>query len=299
LNGLAPTLSEGANSGSVLSISMSLQPIVNHSGEEKTLDGEGDGLGEDIETKTTDELTAGVVENGILYTLPDANDGYESPGESGSGKVVAINSLMTLEEVIEIARQVANGTLVPGTAEYAATFSGMTFLLPAGTGNIIINVRTNESGKLVVKIGNQPAVTFDEAKDAFGKLVVPFACSVPTYVLLYNQRAATESREMDSHRAPGRKETATVEIKGLSVSASSVVAVPEPALSPVMLDKSAVAKEAGKHFIKVADVNVTGVDADAFESVKSDAELTYVDLTKTGIKGITVDRSTDAFKNVP
>jgi hypothetical protein len=31
----------------------------------------------------------------------------------------------------------------------------------------------------------------------------------------------------------------------------------------------------------------------------TDAELTYVDLTKTGIKGITVDRSTDAFQNVP
>lgn len=122
--------------------------------------------------------------------------------ESGSGKVVAINSLMTLEEVIEIARQVANGTLVPGTLEFAAAFKGMTFLLPAGTGNIIINVRTNESGTLAVKIGNQPAVTFDEAKTAFGELVVPFACSVPTYVLIYNQRAATESRELDSHRAP-------------------------------------------------------------------------------------------------
>lgn len=150
-----------------------------------------------------------------------------------------------------------------------------------------------------MKIGNQPAVTFEEAKTAFGELVVPFACSVPTYVLLYNQRAATESREMGSRRAPGRKETATVEIKGLSVSASSVVAVPEPALSPVMLDKSAVAKEAGKHFIKVNNPDVAGVDADAFVAVKEDKELTYVDLTKTGIKGITVDRSTDAFQNVP
>ncbi|MBQ7414817.1 MAG: hypothetical protein IJV09_05255 [Prevotella sp.] len=299
VKGLAPALSEGANSGSVLSISMSLQPIVNHSGEEKTLDGEGDGLGEDIETKTTDELTAGVTVNGILYTLPDADDGYESTEESGSGKVVAINSLMTVEEGNVIAGQVADGTVAPGTAVYAAAFRGMTLLLPAGAGNMKFDVRTNESGVLAVKIGNLPAVTFDNAKDAFEELVVPFACSVPTYVQLFNQRAATGSRELDSHRAPGRKETATVEIKGLSVSASSVVAVPEPALSPVMLDKSAVAKEAGKHFIKVADVNVTGVNADAFEDVMEDKELTYVDLTNTGIKGITVDRSTDAFKNVP
>lgn len=299
LNGLAPTLSEGANSGSVLSISMSLKPIVNHSGEEKTLDGNSDGLGKDIETKTTEELTAGVVENGILYTLPDADDGYESPEESGSGKVVAINSTMTEEEINTIAGQVADGTLVPSTSEFAAKFKGITFLLPAGAGNMKFDVRTNESGVLAVKIGEQSAVTFEKAKTAFEELVVPFACSVPTYVLLCHDGGGTDSREMDSRRAPGRKETATVEIKGLSVSASSVVAVPEPALSPVMLDKSAVAKVAGKHFIKVNNPDVAGVDADAFKDVESDDELTYVDLRETGIKGITVDRSSDAFKNVP
>jgi hypothetical protein len=282
-----------------VTIAVTMKPIVNHSGEEKTLDGEGDGLGEDIENKTTKELTAGVVVNGILYTLPDKDDGYESPGESGSGKVVAINSTMTEEEINTIAGQVANGTLVPGTSEFAVKFKGMTILLPAGAGKIIVNVRTNESGKLAVKIGEQSAVTFEKAKTAFEELVVPFACSEPTYVQLFNQSAATGSRELDSRRAPGRKETATVEIKGLSVSASSVVAVPEPALSPVMLDKSAVAKVAGKHFIKVNNPDVAGVDADAFVAVKEDKELTYVDLTKTGIKGITVDRSTDAFQNVP
>lgn len=283
-----------------VTIAVTMKPIVSHSGEEKTLNGGGgDGLGEDIETKTTEELTAGVTVNGILYTLPNADDGYESPGESGSGKVVAINSTMTEEEINTIAGQVANGTQIPGTPEFAVKFKGMTFLLPAGTGNMKFDVRTNESGVLAVKIGNQPAVTFDEAKTAFGELVVPFACSVPTYVLLCHMFGGTDSREMDSRRAPGRKETATVEIKGLSVSASSVVAVPEPALSPVLLDKSAVAKVPGKHFIKVADVNVAGVDADAFEAVQSDAELTYVDLRETGIKGITVDRSTDAFQNVP
>lgn len=282
-----------------VTIAVTMKPIVNHSGEEKTLDGEGDGLGEDIENKTTKELTAGVVVNGILYTLPDKDDGYESPGESGSGKVVAINSTMTEEEINTIAGQVANGTLVPGTSEFAVKFKGMTILLPAGAGKIIVNVRTNESGKLAVKIGEQSAVTFEKAKTAFEELVVPFACSKPTHVLLCHNGGGTDSREMDSRRAPGRKETATVEIKGLSVSASSVVAVPEPALSPVLLDKSAVAKEAGKHFIKVNNPDVAGVDADAFVAVKEDKELTYVDLTNTGIKGITVDRSTDAFQNVP
>lgn len=297
-NGLAPALSEGANSGSVLNISVTMNPIVDEI-ENKQVDVVGD-----LQAQGGSIPTTGVVLDNVLYTLSADGDGITVTDASGNAipvedQTVGITTTMTEEDVNAIARQVADGTLVPGTLEFAAAFKGMTFLLPAGTGNIIINVRTNESGKLAMKIGNQPAVTFEEAKTAFGELVVPFACSVPTYVLLYNQRAATDSREMDSRRAPGRKETATVEIKGLSVSASSVVAVPEPALSPVLLDKSAVAKVAGKHFIKVDNPDVAGVDADAFVAVEKDDELTYVDLRETGIKGITVDRSSDAFKNVP
>lgn len=281
-----------------VTIAVTMNPIVDAI-ENKQVDVVGD-----LKTQGGSIPTTGVVLDNVLYTLSADGDGITVTDASGNAippvdQTVGITTTMTEEDVNTIAGRLADETLVPGTLEFAAAFKGMTFLLPAGTGNIIINVRTNESGTLAVKIGNQPAVTFDEAKTAFGELVVPFACSVPTYVLIYNQRAATESRELDSHRAPGRKETATVEIKGLSVSASSVVAVPEPALSPVMLDKSAVAKVAGKHFIKVDNPDVAGVDADAFVAVKEDKELTYVDLTNTGIKGITVDRSTDAFQNVP
>lgn len=281
-----------------VTIAVTMNPIVDAIGNKQV------NVVGDLQTQGGSIPTTGVVLDNVLYTLSADGDGITVTDASGNAippvdQTVGITTTMTEEDVNTIAGRLADETLVPGTLEFAAAFKGMTFLLPAGTGNIIINVRTNESGTLAVKIGNQPAVTFDEAKTAFGELVVPFACSVPTYVLIYNQRAATESRELDSHRAPGRKETATVEIKGLSVSASSVVAVPEPALSPVLLDKSAVAKVAGKHFIKVDNPDVAGVDADAFVAVKEDKELTYVDLTNTGIKGITVDRSTDAFQNVP
>ncbi len=281
-----------------VTIAVTMNPIVDAIGNKQV------NVVGDLQTQGGSIPTTGVVLDNVLYTLSADGDGITVTDASGNAippvdQTVGITTTMTEEDVNTIAGRLADETLVPGTLEFAAAFKGMTFLLPAGTGNIIINVRTNESGKLAMKIGNQPAVTFEEAKTAFGELVVPFACSVPTYVLIYNQRAATESRELDSHRAPGRKETATVEIKGLSVSASSVVAVPEPALSPVMLDKSAVAKVAGKHFIKVNNPDVAGVDADAFVAVEKDDELTYVDLRETGIKGITVDRSSDAFKNVP
>lgn len=283
-NGLAPTLSEGANSGSVLSISMSLQPIVNHSGDEETVDGdEGRGIGEDIEEKGDPESPSAleVIVNKILYTLTES-DGYLL---DGSNKVVALNSSSTVPDAL------------PGTEDFAANFKGMTFLLPAGSGEIVVEALTGGNSVLNVQIGDQTPTQFSGLEE-FTECKVLYAVTVPTYVYIYKTGPAA-SRSLDIHRAPGRKETATVEIKGLSVSASSVADVPEPALSPVMLDKSAVAKVAGKHFIKVDDANVAGVDADAFESVKTDDELTYVDLMETGIKGITVDRSSDAFQNVP
>ena len=290
-NNLNAELGNEVTGAQLITIKALLSTIVDEI-ENKQVDVVGD-----LKTQGGSIPTTGVVLDNVLYTLSADGDGITETDASGNtipagDQTVGITTTMTEEEINTIAGRVANG-------EYGGAFSGITFLLPAGTGIIIINVRTNESGKLVVKIGNQPAVTFEEAKTAFEELVVPFACSEPTFVLLSNRGGGADRMEYGSRRAPGRKETATVEIKGLSVSASSVAAVPEPALSPVLLDKSAVAKEAGKHFIKVADVNVTGVNADAFEDVMEDKELTYVDLTKTGIKGITVDRSTDAFQNVP
>lgn len=297
-NNLNAELGNEVTGAQLITIKALLSTIVDEI-ENKQVDVVGD-----LKTQGGSIPTTGVVLDNVLYTLSADGDGITVTDASGNAipagdQTVGITTTMTEEEINTIARQVAEGTLVPGMPEFAAAFSGVTFLLPAGTGNMTFNVRTNESGKLAVKIGNQSAVTFEKAKTAFEELVVPFACSEPTFVLLSNRGGGADRMEYGSRRAPGRKETATVEIKGLSVSASSVVAVPEPALSPVMLDKSAVAKEAGKHFIKVNNPDVAGVDADAFVAVEEDEELTYVDLTNTGIKGITVDRSTDAFKNVP
>lgn len=273
-------------SGQTVSISMAanLTPIVDSSNHKETVDGKyGRGIGEDIEEKGDPESPSAleVIVNKILYTLTES-DGYLL---DGSNKVVALNSSSTVPDAL------------PGTEDFTANFKGMTFQLPAGSGEIVVEALTGGNSVLNVQIGDQTPTQFSGLEE-FTECKVLYAVTVPTYVYIYKTGPAA-SRSLDVHRAPGRKETATVEIKGLSVSASSVVAVPEPALSPVMLDKSAVAKVAGKHFIKVNNPDVAGVDADAFKDVKEDEELTYVDLTNTGIKGITVDRSTDAFKNVP
>ena len=75
-----------------ITIAVSMEPFVTQSGEEKTEDGGGVGLGKDIEYAETSILEAGILVNKILYTLPGVDDGYWL---EDSKKLVAINSSMT------------------------------------------------------------------------------------------------------------------------------------------------------------------------------------------------------------
>ena len=277
-----------------MTIAVSMKPFVTQREKENTEDGNGDGLGEDIEGATTTQLTAGVLVNKILYTLPDEDDGYLP--EDGK-KVVEINSSMTDAEANTIMAAVINGTLLPGTPGFAAAFKGMAFLLPAGNGDIVLDVNTNQSGELHVKVGNNDPVVIS-GTTGFEERRVPYALTEASYVFLYNVTSApSSSRRSAGHRAPGRKETTTVGIKGLSVSASDVSPAPGPALSPKKLDKSLMIKE-GNH-ITVNDMDIEDIEVDAFDELSGD--ITYVDLRQTSIKGMSVNRmlSDNLFKNLP
>lgn len=277
-----------------MTIAVSMEPFVTQSGEEKTEDGDGDGLGQDIENAETSTLEAGILVNKILYVLPDADDGYLM--EEGK-KVVEINSSMTDAEANTIMAAVINGTLLPGTPAFASAFQGMTFLLPAGNGDIVLDVNTNTTGELHVKVGNNDPVVIS-GTTGFEERRVPYALTEASYVFLYNVTSApSSSRRSAGHRAPGRKETTTVGIKGLSVSASDVSPAPGPALSPKKLDKSLMIKE-GNH-ITVNDMDIEDIEVDAFDELSGD--ITYVDLRQTSIKGMSVNRmlSDDLFKKLP
>lgn len=286
LNNLTATHGDHA-----MTIAVSMKPFVTHSGEEKTEDGGGVGLGQDIEHAGTSTLTAGILVNKILYTLPDVADGYLL---EDSKKVVEINSSMTDADANRIMAAVIDGSLLPGTPEFAAEFHGMTFLLPAGNGDIILDVNTNQSGELHVKVGNNDPVVIS-GTTGFEERRVPYALTEASYVFIYNVTSApSSSRRSAGHRAPGRKETTTVGIKGLSVSASDVSAAPEPALSPVSLKKSDISLDV-KGRIIVVNPEVTEIDVDAFEGKTG---ITYIDLSQTGIKDFTFDRTSGAFSGV-
>lgn len=302
---LAASLDAEANP-QVVTIVAVMEPFVTSSGETNTENGNGIGLGKDLEQvvqglsaeAATTLLGEGVIVNKILYTLPDKNDGYIDDHDyvTVNGKVVALNTPMDDGEVNDILEYIKNGLIQPGTKlgdpyTFAYYFHGMSFLLPAGYGEISLDVNTNEAGVLHVKVGNNEPVSVTGTKDPEGEIgfetiKIPYALTEESYVFIYRYAPSTSSRA-DDHRAPGRKETTTTGIRGLSVEGSSVQSSPEPPLTPKILDKSLVVKE-GNHVI-VSDPDIEGIDSDAFDDLTGD--ITYIDLSQTAISDMQVNRN--------
>ena len=127
-----------------INIAVVMTPIVTKEYyEAENIGANGQGIGQDIESRNTAELQAGILVNKILYTLPDVDDGYLL---EDSRKLVAINSSMTDADANAIMAAVIDGSLLPGTPDFAQVFHGMTFLLPAGSVVVIsssMSIQTN------------------------------------------------------------------------------------------------------------------------------------------------------------
>lgn len=265
-----------------INIAVVMTPIVTkeyYEAENKGANGQG--IGQDIESRNTAELEAGILVNKILYTLPDVDDGYLL---EDSKKLVAINSSMTDADANTIMAAVINGSLLPGTPDFAQAFHGMTFLLPAGSGDIVLDVNTNQSGELHVKVGNNDPVIIS-GTTGFEERRVPYALTEESYVFLYSVAPVVSSSR---HRAPGRKMANTTTLKSVKVSARSVAATPPPVLMPKVLTKDDVAAAKSGNHITITDTDVTDYAADAFEGQTG---ITYVDLSATSITGKKFDRT--------
>ncbi len=297
-------------------ISTKMEPIVMIGGEIQINDGDGDGLGEDIEfpglndIEKTALLAAGYQKNDILYTLPDPDDGYM---QENSDKLVAINSYMTDEDVNNILANIKLGVNLPGTPEFAEgiptanppvpAFHGLTFLLPSGKGEIILEVNTNEHGILHVKVGDNDPVEIKET-DGFEEVTIPYALTNESYVFIYSVAPSISSSRFDGpHRAPGKKLTTTTQIRRAGVKAGSVGSTPPPPLSPKTLTKADVkaALDALDYIgqgLKINDTEIVGIENDAFEDLTG-TQVTFVDLSKTAIVDQTIDRREAPFNGVP
>ena len=135
----------------------------------------------------------------ILYTLNISGDPSESDGYDETEQCVVLNHPVTDREI----NRIINGGNKPGSEEYADEYTGLTFKVPAGTGYVIIDSRTDGDYQMMVKIGNLAPVAFNHTgreKDS-----VLYECSVPTWVYVYNGGKVSNARMEVDHRAKKQK----------------------------------------------------------------------------------------------
>ena len=240
-----------------------IKPIVDETGEEQTVV-----VTEDV-TPSTD--LSNVTVGNVLYTLDeDHGDGYDAG--TGTGSYIVLGSTMADENV-----DATVNNYNPGTDEFAENFSGLTFMVPAGTGKIIINAKTGADGVLNVKVGTAEPYEATGAED-FQDFEFPYACTAATYVYVYNASAVTGSSS--ARRRAGKKTTTTIGIRSLGVSASETQSS-NP--TPSMEDENSSESPASE----LTDDYYAGQPFSA-----------SIDLRESGLTGVTVSRTEGIFNGV-
>ena len=135
----------------------------------------------------------------ILYTLDTSGDPSESDGYDETEQCVVLNHSMTDNDV----NRIINKDIKPGTDEYADEYTGLTFLVPAGKGYVIIDSRTDGEYQMMVKIGELAPVAFNHPNRE--KDSVFYECSAPTLVYVYNGGKVSNARMDANHRAKKTK----------------------------------------------------------------------------------------------
>lgn len=239
------------------------------------------------------EDLSNVTINEVLYTLEQDN---------GDG----VNSM---ENCIELASTMAGENMdavvseyQPGTKDFADNYSGLTFMIPAGTGNIIINVKTGAEGVLHLKIGTEEPYVITGAED-FTDFTFPYACTEATYVYLYNaSQAASNAPLRAPNRAGGKKATTTVGVRSVGVSAAAVQQSSNAAAAASIGLDNQLTEDDVRATIQFADggavidnINVTSLPDNLFAG---QSYMNSVDLRKTSISGLMVSRSAGAFNEL-
>jgi hypothetical protein len=135
----------------------------------------------------------------ILYTLDTSGDPSESDGYDETEQCVVLNHSMKDNDV----NRIINKDIKPGTDEYADEYTGLTFLVPAGKGYVIIDSRTDGEYQMMVKIGELAPVAFNHPNRE--KDSVFYECSAPTWVYVYNGGKVSNARMDANHRAKKTK----------------------------------------------------------------------------------------------
>ena len=251
--------------------------------------------------------------NDVLYTLPVSAFTYESATADEPGGVV-LNS--------EGAPDDSFSEMDPGSPEFAEAFTGLTFRLSAGTGNVEVEATINADSHLAVKIGSNTPVLLpnddDPTVEEMHKYFVPYSVSVPTYVYVYLQQAgASEARSDGPHR--GKVLHGHVKVTSVGASSESIVSensyseqtntivdnkvklysLPESAitgdgngvvLSTIEIEDNGTAESRDLHRAAATQQKkITELAPTVFDQLDK-SQILYVDLSGTDVADFTVNR---------
>ena len=253
--------------------------------------------------------------NDVLYTLPVSAFTYESATADEPGGVV-LNS--------EGAPDDSFSEMDPGSPEFAEAFTGLTFRLSAGTGNVEVEATINADSHLAVKIGSNTPVLLpnedDPTVEEMHKYLVPYSVSEPTYVYVYLQQAgASEARSDGPHR--GKVLHGHVKVTSVGASSESIVSensyseqtntivdnkvklysLPESAitgdgngvvLSTIEIEDNGTAESRDLHRAAATQQKkITELAPTVFDQLDK-SQILYVDLSGTDVTDFTVNRIT-------
>ncbi|SFW36893.1 hypothetical protein SAMN02910409_1905, partial [Prevotellaceae bacterium HUN156] len=262
----------GAINEQNMEIGTPVKPIVGESGETNTVDVGGE------------DLNNTVIKN-VLYTLGE--DDYDTDETD--------NSLLLTNTMVDEDMQNVIDNYAPGTPEFAEHFSGLTFMLPAGTGKVLVTAKTGEDGILNVKIGSQAPYVIKGILE-LTEIEIPYACAQATYVYIYN--ASPIAAESNDHRA-GKKTTVTVGLASVGVNALGT----QPSNTSgnniegeqIILSDADVVYDSENATLTAINSEVNSIYDESFVTFPF---LKYIDLRNTNITGIKVSREEGAFKGV-
>ena len=148
----------------------------------------------------------------ILYTLGNVNssdgDGYDDDG------FIVINSVTSNNQAAD-----AIQNYTPGTEGYLERFKGLTFMIPAGKGNIIFDMQTLNGYTMKVKVGDAAPCIVSKIRE--GKVTIPYNVAEPTYVYVWNagrRKIINNARSIQK----GKMTTVHIKITGVGVQPNQV-----------------------------------------------------------------------------
>ncbi len=184
-------------------------------------------IGDDGELEEID-LSNRVVNN-ILYTLRQENeDGFWEEEQA-----------MVLNTVMPFLPSFGDG--IVGSESFAESYAGMTFMIPAGTGDILIDNKTMDGYMMAVRIGSGMPNIFTNSD--WKQNTIHYQVDAPTYVYLYNagSNSAASDRQRGGKKTTTRIVVHSIVIKPQNISSSNEVQGIIPSsqtidMNPVIVD---------------------------------------------------------------